>query len=61
VQAADDAQEAEWFPADSLPSLAFDHRDVAIACLEHIGRTELAREKGLKPAIDAALRATAPS
>ena len=28
IQAGDDAKKAQWFPADKLPSLAFDHSDI---------------------------------
>jgi 8-oxo-dGTP diphosphatase len=38
VRAATDAREARWFPADSLPRLAFDHAEIV--------RTALARLRG---------------
>ncbi len=28
IQAGDDAKKAQWFPADKLPSLAFDHGEI---------------------------------
>ena len=38
VQGGDDADEAAWFPIDSLPQLAFDHADIIHAALERIKR-----------------------
>ena len=38
VQGRDDADEAAWFPIDSLPQLAFDHADIIHAALERIKR-----------------------
>lgn len=29
VKAGDDAAEAQWYPIDKLPKLAFDHREIA--------------------------------
>ncbi len=31
---ADDATEAQWFPTDSLPKLAFDHADIIAQALK---------------------------
>lgn len=34
--AADDAEEAEWFPVDAPPELAFDHHKILAAALVHL-------------------------
>lgn len=41
--AATDAAEADWFPAASVPPLAFDHADILAAALERL-RDKLRRE-----------------
>lgn len=39
--AADDAADAQWFPLDRLPPLAFDHDEVVRAAVERLHRTEV--------------------
>lgn len=34
VKGKDDAAEAEWFPVNELPSLAFDHKDIMADALK---------------------------
>ena len=34
--AGDDAKKVQWFPADKLPSLAFDHGDIIHIALERL-------------------------
>lgn len=34
VKGADDAAEAEWYPIDDLPELAFDHQTILARCFE---------------------------
>ncbi len=34
VKGCDDAAEADWFPLDALPELAFDHRAILDAIME---------------------------
>lgn len=34
VKGADDAEEAQWFPIDDLPELAFDHQSILARCFE---------------------------
>ncbi len=38
VQGGDDADEAAWFPIDTLPQLAFDHADIIHSALERLKR-----------------------
>lgn len=36
IQAGDDAKKVQWFPADKLPSLAFDHGEIIHIALERL-------------------------
>ena len=36
IQASTDARQARWFPADSLPRLAFDHAEILNTALERL-------------------------
>ena len=36
LKAGDDAEEANWFPLDDLPELAFDHKDIILAAKQYI-------------------------
>ena len=36
IKGGDDAKEAKWFPIDSLPELAFDHKDIIDTALERL-------------------------
>ncbi len=38
VVGGDDAEEAAWYPIDTLPQLAFDHADIVHAALERLRR-----------------------
>ncbi|PSC69087.1 nudix hydrolase [Micractinium conductrix] len=55
VKAADDAQAAEWFPADRLPALAFDHKLVVRTALRHLAtQPDVAKQPALVGALWAA-------
>lgn len=34
AEAADDAADAQWFPIDDLPELAFDHKDIITMAIQ---------------------------
>ncbi|UCH14937.1 MAG: NUDIX hydrolase [Bacteroidales bacterium] len=36
IKAGDDAKNAQWFQADKLPSLAFDHNDIILIALKKL-------------------------
>lgn len=36
-QAGDDADDAQWFPLDKLPQLAFDHQQIIDAAIQRAG------------------------
>jgi 8-oxo-dGTP diphosphatase len=44
VQAADDAANVQWFDIDHLPSMAFDHDEIARCAIERLRRTDAYRE-----------------
>jgi 8-oxo-dGTP diphosphatase len=39
VHAGDDAESAAWFPIDSLPPLAFDHKDIVNQAISKVYKT----------------------
>jgi len=56
VRAGDDAAEAEWHPALLPPALAFDHRKILRAALEHVFGKDLAKASRIKKATKPARR-----
>lgn len=40
VRAGDDAADAQWFPVNELPSLAFDHTEVIVRAMEMIEKED---------------------
>jgi len=40
VKAGDDAADAQWFPVNELPSLAFDHTEVIVRAMEMIEKED---------------------
>lgn len=36
IKAGDDAKKVQWFPADKLPSLAFDHNEIILIALKRL-------------------------
>eukprot|EP00877_Chromochloris_zofingiensis_P007718 jgi/Chrzof1/319/Cz01g11080.t1 len=46
VKAADDAEDAEWFPVTQLPSLAFDHKLIAREALTKLAQLPEAASTG---------------
>ncbi|HNS18994.1 MAG TPA: NUDIX hydrolase [Sedimentisphaerales bacterium] len=38
IQAADDAERAQWFDIESLPPMAFDHDEIARCAVERLNR-----------------------
>lgn len=49
VAAADDAQDAQWFPIASLPKLAFDHKLIVRTSFRHLAREDVVRKKAGLP------------
>lgn len=43
----DDAAEAEWFPVQELPPLAFDHQIIVRACFRALTREKEVQEQGM--------------
>ena len=54
MQAADDAAEAEWFDANDIPALAFDHQQVLSDCFKFGSKMDAAREQGMQEQLHAA-------
>lgn len=44
VKAADDAADARWFDIELLPSMAFDHDEIARCAIDRLKQTDVSRE-----------------
>jgi len=53
ARGGDDASDAEWFPLEELPTMAFDHREIVSAALRKLGRREKTAARGAGAAREA--------
>ena len=44
IKADDDAKDAKWFPIDSLPELAFDHKEIISVALSELSHKQYSDE-----------------